>query len=101
MTFALIYVGVLTALALYCVRRSTADNIHKLVCLGYSPFVIISLSTVVLPTYWFMTTGRFAGLGDDLVGLGTVMILFFIIPTTLILNIVIFACRKTPDEVPQ
>ncbi|NNE87014.1 MAG: hypothetical protein HKN27_02965 [Silicimonas sp.] len=99
MIFALIYVAAVTALALYCVRRSTADKLHKLVCLGYSPFVIFSLITLVMPTYWYLTKGRFAGIGDDFVGLGTILILGFAIPITLILNLVIFAFRKTENEV--
>ena len=101
MTLALIYITLVTAAALHFVRRSTADRLHKWICLGYSPALIISLGSVVLPTHWYLTTGRFAGLADDLVGLGTIMILFFTVPVILVLNLVIFACRKTENEVPQ
>ncbi len=101
MAVALTYIAALTALALFFVRRSGADKVHKLICLCYTPVVLVSLGSVVLPTHWYLTTGRFAGLADDLVGLATVMILSFAIPLTLILNLVIFACRKTEHEVPQ
>ena len=98
---ALTYVAAVTALALYWVRRSTSDKLHKWVCLGYSPFVILTLMLLVMPTYWYVTTGRFAGVADDLVGLGTVLIVGFAVPLILILNLVIYACRKLENEVTQ
>ena len=56
---------------------------------------------LVMPTYWDVTTGRFAGVADDLVGLGTVLIVGFAVPLILILNLVIYACRKLENEVTQ
>lgn len=105
MGVSFVYILALFACALLVARNPKAIRFQAALILLFSPIVLSTLMVLVLPAYWQVTIGPNEGVSDDGRGFGTALVLLMAVPTTLILNLVLYAARLTdpaiPNEVPQ
>jgi hypothetical protein len=105
MGLSVVYIAFLFTLTLWIVRNPRAIRLQPILLISFSPFAIGTLAYFILPAYWEATLGPLKGISDDGRGFGGALIFLVTFPTTLILNLVLYAARITdpanPNEVDQ
>jgi len=93
MGILILHLMICTTTVAFFARSPRFEQFQPPVLLLFSPIVLGLFFFAILPMYWQVTLGPTIGPSDDGRGFGSALLLLVAFPTTLVLNLVVYATR--------